>query len=217
MFTVMFRLALAGSLLVAVPACGGGETIVKTVKRDPRQKSAKQLRGEAQAAAAAGKVDQADRAYGEAYATAADAAANDKAEGDKPKLSVDILREWVEFLVHAGRMGRARDVAKQYYDANPADPKGYALLADALHANNKGQEALEVTTQLTQLNGDDAGGHERRGRALLLLERAEDGIEELRKAVTLEPANAKYHMSLGSALHQLGDYNKAALEFRAAL
>jgi len=207
MSTVMFRLALAGLLLVAAPGCGGGEAIVKTVKKDPKKKEAKQLVTEARDRASTGKPDEADRLYGEAYSTATDA----------PKLAWEILVEWVDFLEHAGRVGRARDVAKQYYDANPADAKGYDLYADALIAGNRGQEALDVANQLLQLTGESAGAHEKRGRALLLLEQLSEGADELRKAVQLDDGNAKYHMALGSALHRMGDVNKAALEFRAAL
>src|SRR5215831_14979130 len=164
MFTVMSRLAVAGALLAAMPACSGGETVVKTVKKDPKQKTAKQQVTEARDQANAGKIDQADRTYSEAYTTAS----------DSPKLAFEILKEWVDFLIHAGRMGRARDVAKQYYDNNPADPKGYALYADALLAANKGQEALDVAGQLVQLSPDDASGYDRKGRALLLLEKMDE-------------------------------------------
>jgi tetratricopeptide (TPR) repeat protein len=203
----MFRLVLTGALVVATASCGGGEAIVKTVKPDPKKKEAKQLVTEARDQATTGKVDAADRSYGEAYAMAS----------DSPKLAWEILAEWVDFLEHASRPSRARDVAKQYYDTNPADPRGYALYADALIYGNRGKEALDVATQLVQLNGDDASGHEKRGRAFLLLGQTDEGVEELRKAVLLDTANAKYHISLGEALHQMGDVNKAALEFRAAL
>jgi superkiller protein 3 len=207
MFTAMFRLVLAGVLLAAAPACGGGEAVVKAVKKDPAERNAKQLVVEAREQVSAGKNDDADRSYGEAYANAS----------ENKNLAFDILKEWVEFLTQVGRRKRACDVAKPYYDANTTDVRGYALYADALIANNDAPRALKVTDELVQLASDDAGAHERHGRALLLAEKTEDGIEELRKAVQLEPANAKYHMSLGSALHQTGDFNKAALEFRAAL
>jgi superkiller protein 3 len=207
MLTAMFRLGLVGALLVAAPACGGGEAVVKAVKKDPRQKTAKQLVVEARDQATAGKNDDADRKYGEAYATAS----------DNKKLAFEILKEWVEFLSQIGRRKRACEVAKPYYESNPDDTRGYALYADALLAFNDGPQALKVTGELVQLTADDAGAHERHGRALLLMEKTEDGLEELRKAVQLEPASARYHMSLGMALHDTGDFNKAALEFRAAL
>jgi Flp pilus assembly protein TadD len=207
MFTVMIRLALAGSLAVGAMSCGGGEAIVKTVKNDPKKKEAKQLVTDARDEAAAGKLDDADRSYGEAYATAA----------ESPKLAFEILAEWVDFLDHAGRSGRACAVAKQYNDANVGDPRGYALYAEALILGNRGKDALDIATQLVQLTPDDPAGHEKRGRALLQLGQMDEGIDELRKAVQLDGSNAKFHMSLGSALHQTGDANKAALEFRAAL
>ena len=206
MFTAMFRLVLIGALVVA-PACGGGEAVVKTVKRDPKDKTAKQLVVEARDQASAGRNDEADRSYGEAYASAS----------ENKKLAFEVLKEWVEFLIQSGRRNRACAVAKQYYETNADDTKGYALYADATIANNDAPTALKVTGELVQLTPDDAGAHERRGRALLLAEKTEEGIEELRKAVQLEPASARYHMSLGTALHGTGDYNKAALEFRAAL
>src|SRR5689334_14292236 len=121
MFTVMFRLALAGSLLVVAPSCGG-ETIVKTVKKKDQKKNAKQLVVDARDQTAEGKIDEADRSYGEAYAMA----------DDSPNLAWEILEEWVDFLEHSGRPGRAGAVAKQYYDANPAEIKGYQLYAEAL-------------------------------------------------------------------------------------
>jgi Flp pilus assembly protein TadD len=207
MRTVLTLLALAGALVLATASCGGGEAVVKAVKKDPKKKEAKQLVTDARERAAAGKNDDADRLYGEAYATASDA----------PKLAWEILVDWVDFLEHANRPGRARDVAKQYFDANPADPKGYDLYAETLIAAGKGQEALEVANQLLQLVTDGASGHDKRGRALIVLEQVPEGVEELRKAVQIEPGNAKYHMALGAALHKMGDVNKAALEFRAAL
>jgi tetratricopeptide (TPR) repeat protein len=206
MLTLMFRLVLISVVVVAAAGCGGGGSLVKTVTRDPNKKEAKQLVTEAREQAGRGQNEQADRSYSEAYATA----------NETPKVAWDILVEWVEFLQHTNRSGRARDIAKQYYEANPADPKGYHLYAEALIRNNKGQEALEVASQLIQIS-DDAAAHDKRGRALLLLERPEEGIEELRKAVELDSASAKYHMSLGLALHRIGEVNKAALEFRAAL
>jgi tetratricopeptide (TPR) repeat protein len=205
MFMVLLRLALAGSLLLAAPSCGG-ETIVKTVKND-KKKNAKQLVTDARNQASAGKIDDADRSYGEAYANADEA----------PKLAWDILEEWVGFLAHAGRPSRAHDVAKQYFDANQEDLKGYHLYAEACLAGNRGQEAFTITGQLVELDNDNPNTHDQRGRALILLERTEEGIEELRKAVQLDSATAKYHMSLGTALLKINDPNKAALEFRAAL
>ena len=64
------------------------------------------------------------------------------------------------------------------------------LYAEALLAGGHGREALEVADQLIQLNPDEPSGHEKKGRALLLLEKNEEGLDELRKAVQLDPASA---------------------------
>jgi superkiller protein 3 len=208
MFRVLFRVALVGSLIVAWPGCGGGSAVTKTVQQDPKRKEAKQLVTDARAQAGAGRIDDADRSYGEAYTTAS----------ESPNLAWDILVEWVDFLGNAGRHGRARDVAKQYFEAtNQSEPKAYQLYAEALIRGGRGQEALDIATSLVGLTGDDPIAHDKRGRALLLVDRLDEAVEELRKAVQLDPNNAKYHLSLGEALHKLGDIDKAALEFRAAL
>ena len=73
MFTVTLRLVVMAGLVAAAAACGGGEKIVKTVTKDPKKKEAKQLVIEAREQGGTGKLDQADRTYGEAYATASDA------------------------------------------------------------------------------------------------------------------------------------------------
>src|SRR5262249_19222411 len=164
MFTAMFRLVLARALLIAAPACGGGEAAVKAVKKDPRQKTAKQLVVDARDQAAAGKNDEADRSYGEAYANAS----------ENKKLAFEILKEWVEFLTQIGRRKRACEVAKPYYESNADDTKGYALYAEALLAFNDGPTALKVTGELVQLTTDGASAHELHGRALRLMEKTED-------------------------------------------
>ena len=63
-----------------------------------------------------------------------------------------------------------------------------------------------------------SGGHEKKGRALILLDKNEEGLDELRKAVAPRPERAAtYHLSLGNALNKLGKVDEAALEFRAAM
>ncbi|HEX4420103.1 MAG TPA: tetratricopeptide repeat protein [Kofleriaceae bacterium] len=203
----MLRLVLTGVFLVGAIGCGGGELVVKTSTHDPKKKEAKQLVVDARDQVTAGHIDDADRTYGEAYATAS----------ESPKLAYEILAEWVDFLDHAGRYPRAVEIAKQYNGANLMDPNGYDLYAGALLLANRAKDALDIASQLIQLNGNLASGHEKRGRALIAMGQPDEGVDELRKAVQLEPDSAKYHMALGEQLHEMGDANKAALELRAAL
>jgi tetratricopeptide (TPR) repeat protein len=194
------RVALAGLLAAAVPACGGSPKPVKHVKKETKP-NAKQLRDEAREDAKGGDFDAAEKKYAEAYEAGKD---------------FDTLEEYVYFLAQNGRAAKAVDAAKAYYDANVSDTKGYGLYADALLAAENGAKALEIADQLIQMNADDAAGHEKKGRAMILLGK-DEGLDELRKAVHLEPNNAAYNISLGKALFGLGKVDEAALAFRAAV
>ncbi len=203
MFRVLLRPALIA--VVAVCACGTPPQPVKHPKKTQEQKNAKSLINEAREDAKNGDIDAADKAYADAYA-------NDK--------SFDTLEEYVvDFLLHAGRATKAIEVSKAYVDNNVSDPKGYNLYAEALLAAGNGKDALDTADQLLQLKGqDDPSGHEKKGRALVLLEKTHEGVEELRQAVALDPKSATYHKALGTALANAEkNFDGAALEFRAAI
>src|ERR1041385_5111638 len=106
----MFRV-LVCLLLVAGAGCGSPPKTVKHAKKEVKH-DARALLSEAREDAKAGEYDAADKAYAEAYDSAKD---------------FDILEERIDFLVHAGRAGKAVEAAKTYYDANVADTKGWAL------------------------------------------------------------------------------------------
>lgn len=197
----MFRsLVVAGALAALVPGCGSAPKPVKHVKKETRP-SPKQIRDEARDAAKSGDFAAADKKYAQAYEESKDVA---------------ILEEYVHFLAQNGRAAKAVDAAKAYYDANVSDLRGYALYADALLAAEDGAKALEISDQLIEMNEQDAAGHERKGRALVLLGKQE-GLDELRKAVHLAPDNAQYNISLGKALFDFGKVDEAALAFRGAV
>src|SRR5688572_13229289 len=69
--------------------------------------------------------------------------------------SFDVLEERVDFLIHSGKLARAQEVAKAYYDSNATDVKGYGLYAETLLVGNKGQEALEIADSMISFNADD--------------------------------------------------------------
>jgi Flp pilus assembly protein TadD len=191
---------LAGVLLTSVPTgCGGSGTQVKSSSTKSEHGN---LLLEARNDAKAGDIESADKAYAAAYEIGKE---------------LPILEERIAFLVHAGRARRAENVSKLFYDAHTSDPHAYALYTEALIANHKGQEALEVADQLLELRADDPVGHERKGRALMLLERTQEGIEQLRIAVSLDPKSAQMHLSLGTALYEDKQLHEAALELRTAL
>jgi superkiller protein 3 len=194
-------------LLIAavVTACSGPTTVTKRTKKPKPEPDSKALIAEARDDAKQGDNDAADKLYAQAYSL------------DK---TFDTLEEYVaDFLLHAGRASKAVDVAKSYVDNNVSDARGYNLYAEALLSAGKGKEALDVADQLLQLKGDqDPAAHEKKGRALVLLEKNHEGIEELRQAVSLDSKSATYHKALGAALANAEkNFDGAALEFRAAI
>lgn len=194
--------ALSTFVLVCMVACGGAPKAPKHVKAPKEDKQdAHALLAEAREHAKNNDVDAADKSYAEAYASGKE---------------FDVLEERVDFLIHAGRVQKAQDTAKEYLDANLTDARGYNVYAEALLAGNRGSDALEVCDQLLQIK-DEPAAHEKRGRALLLLDRLEDGLDELRKAKDGDAKNPAFHITLGKALAKAKKIDEAALEFQAAL
>src|SRR3569623_1684859 len=194
------RLLLAVALAAFVPACGSTPKPVKKVKKEPK-KDSRTLVADARDAAKSGDFDSADKKIGAAYQETHD---------------YDVLEEYGDFLIHNGRAQKAVDASKTYFDSHMTDARGYALYAEALLAAEDGQKALEVSDDLINLDDKNPAGHEKKGRALILLGK-EEGLEELRKAVHLEPDNATYNVALGKALFELGKVDEAALAFRSAV
>jgi superkiller protein 3 len=198
-------LMIAGLLVVgAAPSCSGPDKPVKSAKSKDKQKQkdARALLAEARSSAASGELDAADKAYQQAYQTSQE---------------FDILEERVDFLIHAGKATRAQETAKAYYEEKATDIKGYLLYAEALLAGTNGKDALKVAEEILGLKADEPGGFEKKGRALILMERPDEGFEALRKAVQLDPENVSYRISLGRALYDAKKVDAAALEFRAAI
>ncbi len=189
--------------VLATAACGNKgppPQPIKEVKKEEPKKN--QALDDARVAVKRRDVDTADKKFEEAYTA---------------EKKIEILEEWVDYLLHSGRGTKAVELAKTYYDGNATDAKGYALYAEALLVSGNGTLALDISTNLIALNESDAAGHEKRGRALLLVDKPDDGIVELRKAIQIDAKYAKYHIELGRALQANGKVDEAVLEFRTAV
>ena len=197
----LLRLAIATALF---GACGGNTPApVKPVKKEKtKDKDVRALLAEARDAAQEKDVETADKAYGKAYAISKE---------------FEIVEERVDFLIHAGKAARAAEAAKEYYDDNISDVKGFRLYADALLAGNKGKDAEVVADALIALDEKDPSGYEKKGRALLLQDKSDEAIEQLRKATQLDDQSHTYHLQLGIALLKLGKVDEAGIKFKAAL
>lgn len=198
-------LAAAAALAAAVAVsggCGSKSPKVEEAEPEPEGPNAAQLATEARAAAAAGDIATADAKFAAAF----------QASGD-----VSILEERVTLLYEHRRVAEAVDLAKAYYDEHPTDSRGIHLYAQALLAAGDYATALGVADELLALDENDAAAHEKKGRALVLGGKADQGVEELRKAVSLAPDDPRYMVELGSALHRAGKVDEAALQLRAAI
>ena len=196
----LVRIALAAFL---ASGCGGADKPVKQPKvSKTKKKDTSALMAQARDNAKSGDVDEADRAYSEAYDMNHD---------------FDVLEERVDFLIHVGRAAKAEEVSKVYYDANSTDPRGYSIYADALIAGYKADKALDVAESLIALDDKKSWGHEKRGRALILMDRLDEAIDELKKATGMEAENWRAHLALGQALQKQKNNAAAQLELQAAL
>ncbi|MCL4226547.1 MAG: tetratricopeptide repeat protein [Myxococcales bacterium] len=200
--TLATRPAAAVALAASLVACGGGQKESKEPKEKPAKADPARALAEARAAAKAGELSIADEKYTEAA---------------KGKADVAIIEEHVGFLLASALPDRAVEVARRYYDINPAEPRAGLLYVHALIGAGDFATAIEVATGVVDLDGKSAAGYEARGRALVMAGKLEEGIEDLRKAVELEPRNAGHLTSLGSALEQAKKPDEAALQLRAAI
>jgi tetratricopeptide (TPR) repeat protein len=186
---------------LTIAACGPPPPPARPVKRVPVVTAGSMLT-QARAAAQKGDVETADKDYQAA---------------EKQKPDIETYQEHVDWLIKVRRIDAAVATSKTYYEAKPADVKGYHVYANALIAAGDFTTALDVTQQAIGLDANDATAHEQRGRALILDKKFDDGLDEIRKAVAISPNDAQLMVSLGSALQRAGKVDEAALQLREAI
>ncbi len=190
-------------LLAAVLGVGCSSPAARVKHADKaHKKPVKGLLEDAREDAKSGDYDAADAKYAQLY---------DEAR------SFNVLEERIDMLIHGGRATKAVEVSKVYYEANVSDVKGVGLYTEALIAAGEGSLATGAADEMIAFNAEDASAHDKKGRALLLMDKDDEAIVELRRAVNLDKASAAFHESLGQALIKAGKVDEAALEFRAAI
>jgi tetratricopeptide (TPR) repeat protein len=197
------RLLVAVSLAAtAAGGCGGGKKEPKkpVVDKKPKVDPTAALEA-ARAAAKSGDVETAHAKY---------------VEAGKSK-DVKVLDEHVKFLLANALPDKAVEVARTFYDSNPADAQGGLIYANALIGAGDFATAIDVAGGLVDLDDKSAAGYEVRGRAKVMGGKIDEGVEDLRKAIEIEPRNVDYLASLGSGLEQAKKPDEAALHLRAAL
>lgn len=151
-----------------------------------------------------GKAAEARRAFTEAVEHYKKAIARSP---DAPGLYYD--------LAHAlGASGDLQHALEQYRHALEVDPYDYNASWEAARIilPDNPQEAFRLANRALELKPDLPGALATRGRALLLMEKPREAIEDLKKASALDREDATIHFQLARAYRQLGMKAEAAAE-----
>jgi tetratricopeptide (TPR) repeat protein len=127
-----------------------------------------------------------------------------------------------EFL--QGHNSAAIDLFLQAADMNPADPRPYPFLAEALTVSSEQRERVKASLD-RHLKISAGDGTAYYAYALLLSRNREHGaavddarvLEMLKQAIALNPKFAKAHFQLGSLYSGREDFKSAASEFEMTL
>ncbi len=122
------------------------------------------------------------------------------------------------FLPPRATYAKARAAAEQALRLDPANPEAHVYLADALLTIDydwKGAQA-EIQKAL-DLNANDPMAHEWNGTFLSVQNKPELALEEMRKAVELDPLNADRKVFLAGLLQKVGRREEAEDQLKAAL
>jgi Flp pilus assembly protein TadD len=101
---------------------------------------------------------------------------------------------------------------------DPQDAKRHGNLGTALMMAGRTPEAIAEYEANVRLDDDDARAHANLGTALAGVGgQNERALQELTRAVALDPQHASYHSSLGYTLQEAGQTERAIAEYRRAL
>ncbi len=117
----------------------------------------------------------------------------------------------------AGRPARARAVCERILGPRPADTGALHLLALALQAEGRLEEALEAMDRAVAATPEEPTVHCNRGSVRQDLGRLEEAVADYRRALALGPDLVEARVNLGSALLEQGELEAAAAELGTAL
>jgi tetratricopeptide (TPR) repeat protein len=117
-----------------------------------------------------------------------------------------------------GRYPAAIDAYRTTVAKDPVRDSAYARLGCLLLATGGATpEAEKALNQAIEINQTHAGAHACLGALYLDREHYADAIRETELAVTLNPQNVQGHLTLGIALSQTGETERAKAEIQKAI
>jgi TolB-like protein/DNA-binding winged helix-turn-helix (wHTH) protein/cytochrome c-type biogenesis protein CcmH/NrfG len=122
------------------------------------------------------------------------------------------------FLPPRPTYAKARAAAERAIQLDPSLPEAHAYLADALLTVDYDWNGAQVEIQKAlELNANDPMAHEWNGIFLSLQNKIEPAVEEMQRAVELDPLNADRKIFLGEILFQAGHREQSEEQLKAAL
>ncbi len=140
--------------------------------------------------------------------------------------SVDYLFELARILVLSstnreavgqGRVDEAVQVAEQAVEADPGDPRGYAILCKSLDWNNRPEEAVPRCLEAIELDPLFAESYGYLAEASADLKRWAQSQEYGRKAVELDPDSVDARRDYAYSLWVVGLYEEAIVQLESAV
>lgn len=117
-----------------------------------------------------------------------------------------------------GRYPGAIEAYRATVARDPVRDSAYARLGCLLLATGGATpDAEQALTKAIEINQTHAGAHACLGALYLDRERYPDAIRETELAVTLNPQNVQGHLTLGIALAQTGETDRARAEIKKAI
>jgi Flp pilus assembly protein TadD len=120
-------------------------------------------------------------------------------------------------LEQSGRANEALAAFRRAHDANRDDLPASRHLSRVLVSSGSASEAEAIAIAASARWPDDRELHYTAGIARLMLDRAAEAIEPLRRAVAIDPRYAAAHNALGIALARTGDRAGAIEHFERAV
>ncbi|MDH3585246.1 MAG: tetratricopeptide repeat protein, partial [Phycisphaerae bacterium] len=117
----------------------------------------------------------------------------------------------------AGHWNRVETLCRAILDSSPAHHEARGLLAGALRAQGRQEEAIACYRQILHHYPDDARGHNNVANALKEAGAYDEALAAYRRAIELQPDYALAHNNLGVAMFDRQDFDAAEASFRRSI
>jgi tetratricopeptide (TPR) repeat protein len=175
-----------------------------------RQSDPRLLYGKAHALSSLNRLEEAL----DCYRSVLEALEKDDFLSPEKDLVSGVLGEMTALMVSEGKHDELSQLSSQYAPIFSQRPKLINVLATSLLMSFKYEEAGQLLDQNLKIAPDSALTHTLKARSLLPLDRAEEAIDFVRKAVELEPEQDMWRISLAEVLVEAKQHDEASQLFQ---